>query len=274
MDFFKKGLDGFQLKILALIFMTFDHIAYFLYGVFNIPTWFHIIGRISAPLFIFMVAQGVRHTRNRKKYMIRLYGASVMMGILNQLANTYFPHPEGAMVMNNIFATLFLITFFIAFGEKMVTAFKQKQVAKGLLNLGIILAPILLGMVPVLMMDQLPQSVIFIALTFIPTPLLVEGGIVWLALGIGFYLFSKTKKQIALFYSLFCTFVFYLTTGMDLSFANLFVLNVQWLMILALPFLLVYNVQKGKGMRNLFYIYYPAHIYILLGISHLLYALK
>ena len=30
MDFFKKGISGFTIKILALIFMTFDHIAAFM----------------------------------------------------------------------------------------------------------------------------------------------------------------------------------------------------------------------------------------------------
>lgn len=50
MDLFKNGLNGFQLKLLALIFMTFDHIAYMFSGIIHVPIWFHIIGRISAPL--------------------------------------------------------------------------------------------------------------------------------------------------------------------------------------------------------------------------------
>lgn len=34
-------------------------------------------------------------------------------------------------------------------------------------------------------------------------------------------------------------------------------------MWLALPLILLYNGQRGRGMKYLFYIYYPAHVYIL-----------
>ena len=34
-------------------------------------------------------------------------------------------------------------------------------------------------------------------------------------------------------------------------------------MWLALPLILSYNGQRGRGMKYLFYVYYPAHVYIL-----------
>ena len=58
-----------------------------------------------------------------------------------------------------------------------------------------------------------------------------------------------------------------------ISFENLFILNYQWSMILALPLLLMYNQAKGRGMKNLFYIYYPAHIYLLLITARYVYPL-
>lgn len=274
MDLLKKGLDGFQVKILALIFMTFDHIAYMLSGILPIPIWFHIIGRLSAPLFIFMVAEGMWHTRSRIKYMSRLYIASIGMSLLNQVANQYFPHPEGAMIINNIFATMFLITFFIYIGEKMVISFKEKNYAKGILNLALILLPFVLSFVVVMTMASLPIFALRFVMNFIPLPLLVEGGILLILLGIGFYIFRDSKKKTGIFYVIFCMIVFGLTTGMDLSFENLFFINVQWLMILSLPLLMLYNGQKGKGLRNFFYIYYPAHLYILLGFAHLIHFFK
>lgn len=274
MDLFTKGLTGFQLKILALIFMTFDHIAYMSSGIIHVPIWFHIIGRLSAPLFLFMVAEGMWHTRSRIKYMSRLYVASVCMSLLNQIANSYFPHPAGAMIMNNIFATMFLITLFIYVGEKMIAAFKEKNYTKGILSLVLMLLPFILSVFIVRTMTSLPLFVLKLVMNFIPLPLLVEGGMFWIALGIGFYLFRDSKKKTGIFYTIFCVIVFWLTTGMDLSFENLFLINVQWLMILSLPLLMLYNGQKGKGLRNFFYIYYPAHIYVLLGLAHLIYLLK
>lgn len=64
------------------------------------------------------------------------------------------------------------------------------------------------------------------------------------------------------------------TDGIDLamseSFYNsVFFVNYQWFMIFALPFMLMYNGKKGRGMKYLFYIYYPLHIVVLycIGIS-------
>ena len=61
-----KGLNGFQLKILALVFMTLDHIYYFFNGILPIPYIFTIIGRLAMPIFVFLSTEGFRHTKNRK----------------------------------------------------------------------------------------------------------------------------------------------------------------------------------------------------------------
>nr|WP_276309895.1 TraX family protein [Pueribacillus theae] len=37
----------------------------------------------------------------------------------------------------------------------------------------------------------------------------------------------------------------------------------QWMMIAALPFMLIYNRKKGIGLKYFFYIFYPLHIAIL-----------
>ncbi|MGN0675508.1 MAG: TraX family protein, partial [Oscillospiraceae bacterium] len=41
---------------------------------------------------------------------------------------------------------------------------------------------------------------------------------------------------------------------------SLLYVNFQWMMIFALPFMLAYNGKKGRGLKNLFYAYYPLHI--------------
>ncbi|MGL6174612.1 MAG: TraX family protein, partial [Cellulosilyticaceae bacterium] len=127
METLKKGLDGYTLKILALIFMTFDHISSFLLGAVDIPIWFNWIGRISAPIFIFMVAEGFYHTHNRKKYMLRLYLWSVGMAIGNNILNALAPHPEGIIIINNIFATMFLITVYLMGIEYLKQGIRERQ---------------------------------------------------------------------------------------------------------------------------------------------------
>ena len=51
---------------------------------------------------------------------------------------------------------------------------------------------------------------------------------------------------------------------------NLFFTDYQWMMIGALPFLLAYNGQKGKGCKYFFYFFYPIHIFLLYFIGGLI----
>jgi len=63
------GLTGNQLKILAMIAMTCDHVGLQLLPQFPI---LRIIGRLSMPIYAYMIAEGCRHTHDRKKYLLRL----------------------------------------------------------------------------------------------------------------------------------------------------------------------------------------------------------
>ena len=67
-------LSSFWLKIIALLTMTIDHVGYMLqsYGIYPIGYIFRIIGRLALPLFCFMIAEGAIHTKNIKKYALRL----------------------------------------------------------------------------------------------------------------------------------------------------------------------------------------------------------
>lgn len=98
------------LKILALSFMVIDHIGQFLP---NMPIWLHWAGRISFPIFIFCSAHGFSHTRSRKKYILRLYFASVIMGITNTMAfylTSQIPDFSSPVdvINNNIFSPIIL----------------------------------------------------------------------------------------------------------------------------------------------------------------------
>ena len=45
----------------------------------------------------------------------------------------------------------------------------------------------------------------------------------------------------------------------------------EWFGVLAVLLMLLYNGQRGKGHKQLFYWFYPAHVYLLYGASCLVY---
>lgn len=69
-----SGISSFELKLIALICMIIDHVGYYFVNSIsvNMYTACRIIGRISMPIFLFLIVQGYIHTRNFKKYIIRL----------------------------------------------------------------------------------------------------------------------------------------------------------------------------------------------------------
>lgn len=72
------GLTGNQLKFLALIAMTCDHVGLQLLPQFII---LRIIGRLAAPLFAYMIAEGCRYTHDRGRYLGRLLGMAALCQI-------------------------------------------------------------------------------------------------------------------------------------------------------------------------------------------------
>ena len=72
-----------MIKIIAVVTMLIDHI-----GAFQpFAGWEHMrmIGRVSFPLYAFMLAQGFLHTRSRWKYLVRL----LVLAILTQPLYTW-----------------------------------------------------------------------------------------------------------------------------------------------------------------------------------------
>ena len=85
--------NAFQIKMIALITMTLDHISSYQTITQNrtINDGLGIIGRIAAPLFLFMVVEGVRLTRNKTKYLLRLYMAGTVIEIVNRIIEGHTP---------------------------------------------------------------------------------------------------------------------------------------------------------------------------------------
>lgn len=65
-----KGLlNNNQLKIIALISMTIDHIGVQLFPDLII---LRIIGRLAFPIFAYMIAEGSLYTKNKRKYLLTI----------------------------------------------------------------------------------------------------------------------------------------------------------------------------------------------------------
>ncbi len=68
-----KKMTATQIKVIAIIAMTLDHIAYtFLSSGTALHYILHLVGKTTAPLMCFFLAEGFRHTHDRKKYCLRL----------------------------------------------------------------------------------------------------------------------------------------------------------------------------------------------------------
>ena len=66
-------LNRNQLKYLVIVAMIIDHIAWkFVPTLSLLGQGMHLIGRLTGPTMAFMMAEGYSHTKNVKKYAIRL----------------------------------------------------------------------------------------------------------------------------------------------------------------------------------------------------------
>ena len=89
----KRDLSGSTLKLIAMLTMLIDHIAACVLSkvitsnpdnfdalgsvkhnqIYHIYIAMRLIGRIAFPIFIFLLIEGFKYTRNRWKYMARLF---------------------------------------------------------------------------------------------------------------------------------------------------------------------------------------------------------
>jgi len=78
-------LSGNALKLLALVFMTLDHA-----GLMLFPTvrWLRIAGRLAMPIFAYMLAEGMRHTRSMRGYGTRMVTQGLICQLLFALAGS------------------------------------------------------------------------------------------------------------------------------------------------------------------------------------------
>lgn len=86
-------ISSVALHIFAMIFMLMDHLWA---TVFTNSQWLTQVGRLAYPIFAFMIVEGYTHTKNLKKYVLRLLFFAVITEIpFNLMVGNrvfYYPH--------------------------------------------------------------------------------------------------------------------------------------------------------------------------------------
>lgn len=277
----KKGLNGFQLKYIALVCMVFDHIHYFFPE--HTPVVFSMIGRLAAPLFLFCLIEGFVHTKNRKRYILVIYLISVAMGLIRfsfyNVASSLVRHdgffPENAMLSS--FAILLVVLQGIAWcGER------KLHYGIPAILLPVVWPFLLAGLFHAIGSNPITAFILnLLSFSFLPSWLWIADGGMWaLITGVVLYLTRRNRLLQAV------TFVI---TSLMLGIIPLFIMAgrlsdagsvspaqmlldyYEWMNVFAVIPILLYNGEKGNGNKKLFYWFYPAHIYLLYALSCLFY---
>ena len=218
-------MSSFVLKIIAIITMFIDHVGYAIFGKFS---FFNYIGRIAFPIFAFQISEGYSHTKDLKKYFLRLF----IFAIISQVPFMLF----GKIISNdftlNIFFTLLLGLISIYIYDKS----KYKL-------LGIISA-ILIG--------------------FLAEFAHCDYGFYGVAIIFLFYVFKSDviKSSIAFMLS---TTIKYLIPIFKYGFYDIY-LYLLICTLLPIIFISLYNGKKGKDTKYLLYLFYPIHLLLIYGI--------
>ena len=239
--------NGNGLKILAAALMLIDHIGLLL---FPDEAWLRVIGRLSMPLFAFMIAEGCRYTKNKYKHFFLLFG----LGAACQLVYFIFDPKNIYLGILITFSISTLIIYAMQYAKKCFFEKERKTADK--IAAALLLAVLIAGA--------------FTLCQFV----LVDYGFWGIMMPVFAAIFDfhrapapvELQKLDCLPVKISCMLVaeiFLIIT----HYAPLFQLPA----LLAFPLLLLYNGEKGKAnLKYFFYIFYPLHLGFLQGLLFLL----
>ena len=237
----KRGLNSNQLKFLAIIAMTIDHLVCVICPDYPKDWWIiglHIIGRLTAPIMWFMICEGYHYTRNLKKYITRLFVFAVISHFAYNFAFgiPFIPFQTSVFNQTSVIWSLAWGVVALALTDDKRFAFKQWQ--KTLIVL----------VICVITFCSDWSCIAVLAILAIHSHR------------------GNLKKQITemMPYVFVYAAVYFLFIDKVYGVIQLFV-------IICIPFMKRYNGERGKwkGMKWFFYLYYPAHL-IVCGIIRVL----
>ncbi len=218
-------MSAFVLKIIAVISMSFDHVGYLIFG--NI-SFFNFIGRLAFPIFAFQISEGYIHTRNLKKYFLRL----LLFAFISQVP---------FMLFHSIISTSFSLNIFFT---------------------------LLLGLASIYIYDKSKYKVLGIAvailLGLIANYTNCDYGFYGVAIILIFYIFKNNILYADIFFIL-ATLIRYLIPAINNGFYTIYLYLFIFTCLPSL-FFAAYNGKKGKNTKYLLYLFYPIHLLIIYGI--------
>ena len=278
-------ISNFILKIIALIFMTIDHVGVFLPSS-PLQFTFRVLGKIALPIFIYTTLEGCKKTKDIKKYMLRLGVMSILMYIAIVIAQLVLYFNNGyLLVFQNIFFTLLNLVFiyYLFFVNKNKN--KRRMV---ILPILIFIGSYIFFLLRINGISELISSIFVDGLT---TMYALEAPIMFVGALLGIYIYEEiVRKRLnndeTLVNEFLCSkkaqlsrniimclsialvsLIMYSFTYENIpsfTFGNTCVYNTYF--IICFPFILLYNGKRGfnnKIVNGAFYLYYPLHIGII-----------
>ncbi len=232
-------LNAFWLHILAMLFMLSDHL-----WATVVPgrAWMTCVGRLAFPIFAFMIAEGVYHTKDLKKYAKRLF----LFALLSEIPFNYMY--DGGPIYpfhQNVLWTFLLAIGCIAFVERV----KRRGVLWQTAAAGVLAVAVGWALGWLLMVDYFGYGVLTVLV---------------------FYFF-RGRRWYHFALQFVCLFYLHavLAGGMQYSVTLLghaLELPEQGLALLALIPIWLYNGEQGpynRGIRLAWYSFYPVHMAVL-----------
>lgn len=230
MDMVKKpGLNSNQIKLIAIIAMTIDHVTWLFFPGCQKIWWvigLHIIGRLTAPIMWFFIAEGFHYTRNVKKYIARLF----IFAVISHFAYNF---AGGIPFIPNGFFNGTSVMWALAWSVVLMVIFTSEHLPEW----------VKLGLVAVICVITFPSDWSTVA-AMCPVYLYLNRND-----------FKKQSLMLFLWTAVYAAVYF---VFMDRIYGL-----IQMFTLLSLPILKQYNGERGqwKGMKWLFYLYYPAHLF-------------
>lgn len=218
-------MSSFVLKLIAIITMFIDHIGYVIFDGFS---FFNYIGRIAFPIFAFQISEGYIHTKNLKKYFLRLF----IFALISQIPFILFHKILSNEFALNIFFTL------------------------------------LLGLASIYIYDKSKHKffgiIISIILGFIAEFIHCDYGFYGIAIILLFYVFKNNNLLSSISFIIAVT-INYLIPIIKYGFYNIY-LYLYIFTLIPIIFISLYNGKKGKDTKYLLYLFYPIHLLLIYGI--------
>ncbi len=226
----KRGLSSNQLKAIAIVAMTVDHLAWTLWPGYSLAPGVvlcHIFGRLTAPIMWFFIAEGYHHTSNVKRYAGRLF----LLALVSHFAYNF------CFGISFVPTSLFNqtgVAWSLAWGLVLLWALDQKKVTGWMAY----------------------AAIAFVCILTFPCD--------WSCIAAMAIVFMGTNRgnfKVQMIWMMVWTAVYALVYFFFIDRVYAFI---QLGTCLTIPLLRLYNGQRGqwKNMGTVFYWYYPGHLFL------------